>query len=183
MLSGGDYLPMEMSSSIPLAPVSRGQTVADRQGRPWRLKWCSPGGIIGVQQGHVWWKHTLQIYLGAVVSERQWCHSQTLYLKLSFSSLFSAKVWYAEAEQILPLWFLTALQKFSTTLINDMIQTTLKSIKAKLPTTQYKYIISLTFLLAFMKAWPQYSVLNSHNYHYNVISLIHNLPLNISLKT
>lgn len=118
-----------------------GQTVPDRRGRPRPLKWCSSGEIIGEQRGHVWWKHTLQIYLGAAMSEQQQCRSQTLYLELSFLSLpfFSAEAWYAEAEQILPALIMTALRKFSTALADDIIQSVVKHMWSVLLSTQYKH--------------------------------------------
>lgn len=111
-----------------------GQTAADSRGRPQPLKWCSPGEIIGKQWGHVWWVHTLQIYLGAVVSEQQQSHSQTLYSELSFISLplFSAEAWYAAL-------IMTALRKFSPTLAEDIIHSTLESTWSVFPCTQNKY--------------------------------------------
>lgn len=134
-----------------------GQTAADRQGRPRPLKWCSPGEIIGEQRGHVWWKHTLQIYLRAGMSERQQCHSQTLYLELSFFSLplLSAEAWNAGAEQIPPALIMTALRKSSTTLDGDIIQSTLNSIWSVLLHTQHKYNVSLIFLhFSTVTMWP-----------------------------
>lgn len=119
----------------PLCPRQPGgQTVADSRGRPQPLKWCSPGEIIGKQRGHVWWVHTLQIYLGAVVSEQQQSHSQTLYSEFSHFSLplFSAEAWYTAL-------IMTVLRKFSSTLAEDIIHSTLKSTRSVFPCTQYKY--------------------------------------------